>query len=89
MVDASDVILYLINASASASELRYLDAELKVLDLIGKPVVVILNHVEKSPSSNNRRLTCNSGVTEHLNRKGWSMFWYSMLLRVAGCKKVV
>ena len=49
MVDASDVILYLINASASASELRYLDAELKVLDLIGKPVVVILNHVEKKP----------------------------------------
>ena len=49
MVEASDVILYLINASAMASELNYLDAELKVLDLIGKPVVVILNHVEKTP----------------------------------------
>ena len=49
MVEASDVILYLINASAMASELNYLDAELKVLDLIDKPVVVILNHVEKKP----------------------------------------
>ncbi|HMS27383.1 MAG TPA: DUF2868 domain-containing protein [Burkholderiaceae bacterium] len=46
MVEESDVILYMINASATSSELSYLDAELKVLDLIGKPVVVILNQVE-------------------------------------------
>lgn len=47
MVEASDVILYMINASASASDLSYLDAELKVLDLIDKPVVVLLNQVEQ------------------------------------------
>ena len=45
MLDESDVVLYLVNASENPLEVAYLDAELKVLDLIGKPVVVLLNQV--------------------------------------------
>jgi GTPase Era involved in 16S rRNA processing len=49
MLDESDVVLYLINASENpaknSEQMAYLDAELKVLDLIGKPVVVLLNQV--------------------------------------------
>ena len=43
ILDESDVVLYLINASERPEDVAYLDAELKVLDLIGKPVVVLLN----------------------------------------------
>ena len=43
ILDESDVVLYLINASENPDDVAYLDAELKVLDLIGKPVVVLLN----------------------------------------------
>ena len=45
ILDESDVVLYLINASENPDYVAYLDAELKVLDLIGKPVVVLLNQV--------------------------------------------
>jgi GTPase Era involved in 16S rRNA processing len=45
ILDESDVVLYLINASERPEDVAYLDAELKVLDLIGKPVVVLLNQV--------------------------------------------
>jgi len=45
ILDESDVVLYLVNASENSADVAYLDAELKVLDLIGKPVVVLLNQV--------------------------------------------
>jgi GTPase Era involved in 16S rRNA processing len=45
ILDESDVVLYLVNASENPADIAYLDAELKVLDLIGKPVVVLLNQV--------------------------------------------
>ena len=45
ILDESDVVLYLINASENPTDIAYLDAELKVLDLIGKPVVVLLNQI--------------------------------------------
>jgi GTPase SAR1 family protein len=45
ILDESDVVLYLVNASESPEDVSYLDAELKVLDLIGKPVIVLLNQV--------------------------------------------
>jgi GTPase Era involved in 16S rRNA processing len=47
ILDESDVVLYLINASENPEDIAYLDAELKVLDLIGKPVVVLLNQVSE------------------------------------------
>jgi GTP-binding protein EngB required for normal cell division len=47
ILDESDVVLYLVNASENPADIAYLDAELKVLDLIGKPVIVLLNQVGK------------------------------------------
>ena len=45
ILDEADVVLYLINASEAPQDVAYLDAELKVLDLIGKPVIVLLNQL--------------------------------------------
>ena len=45
ILDEADVVLYLINASEAPEDVAYLDAELKVLDLIGKPVIVLLNQL--------------------------------------------
>ncbi|MEO6292591.1 MAG: DUF2868 domain-containing protein, partial [Burkholderiaceae bacterium] len=50
ILDEADVVLYLINASEAPEDMAYLDAELKVLDLIGKPVIVLLNQLG-SPST--------------------------------------
>ena len=45
ILDEADVVLYLINASEAPQDVAYLDAELRVLDLIGKPVIVLLNQL--------------------------------------------
>ena len=39
----ADVVLYLVNAAESPGDVGYLDAELQVLALIGKPVIALLN----------------------------------------------
>jgi 50S ribosome-binding GTPase/Domain of unknown function (DUF3482) len=41
----ADVVLYLVNASELPQEAGYLDAELQVLALLGKPVVAVLNQL--------------------------------------------
>ncbi len=45
VLDQADVVLYLVNASEAPEDAAYLDAELKVLALIGKPVVALLNQL--------------------------------------------
>jgi len=45
VLGASDVVLYLVNASEPPEDAAYLAAELEVLALIGKPVVALLNQV--------------------------------------------
>jgi len=45
VMDESDVVLYLVNASEAPEDAGYLDAELHVLGLIGKPVVALLNQL--------------------------------------------
>lgn len=45
ILEQSDVVLYLVNASEEPEDAGYLDPELKVLGLIGKPVVVLLNQL--------------------------------------------
>ena len=49
IVDEADLVLYLVNASESPEDAGYLDAELRVLELIGKPVLVLLNQLGKPP----------------------------------------
>lgn len=41
--DESDVVLYLVNSAESPENVGYLDAELRILDWIGKPAIVLLN----------------------------------------------
>jgi GTPase SAR1 family protein len=45
VVEQADAVLYLVDASQPPEAQGYLDAELQVLDLIGKPVVVLLNQL--------------------------------------------
>ena len=41
--DASDVVLYLVNSSESPQDAGYLMPEMKILQWLGKPVVILLN----------------------------------------------
>ena len=43
--DEADVVLYLVNAGEDPAAAGYVDAEMKVLGWIGKPVVVLLNQL--------------------------------------------
>ena len=43
VLEQADVVLYLANAAEQPEDVAYLDAELRVLALIGKPVLVLLN----------------------------------------------
>lgn len=41
--ESADVVLYLVNSSENPKDAGYVPAEMKILDWIGKPVVVLLN----------------------------------------------
>src|SRR5690606_14767977 len=41
----ADVVLYLVNASEPLAQSRYIGDEMRVLDWIGKPVIVLLNQL--------------------------------------------
>ena len=41
--DAADVVLYLVNSAENPEDAGYLAAEMKILQWLGKPVVVLLN----------------------------------------------
>ncbi|MGZ8321395.1 MAG: DUF3482 domain-containing protein [Telluria sp.] len=43
--DAADVVLYLVNSSEHPDDAGYLPAEMKILEWLGKPVVVLLNQL--------------------------------------------
>jgi hypothetical protein len=43
--EACDVVLYVINATESPEDARYVGAELQILEWIGKPVLVLLNQL--------------------------------------------
>jgi hypothetical protein len=43
--DAADVVLYLVNSSEHPNDAGYLPAEMKILEWLGKPVVVLLNQI--------------------------------------------
>lgn len=45
VLDQADVVLYLVNAAEAPEDAGYLAAELQVLALVGKPVVVLLNQL--------------------------------------------
>ena len=43
--DDADIVLYLVNSSEHPRDAGYLPAEMKILDWLGKPVVVLLNQL--------------------------------------------
>lgn len=43
--DEADVVLYLVNSSENPGDAGYLPAEMKILEWLGKPVVVLLNQM--------------------------------------------
>lgn len=45
VLDAADAVLYLVNASEAPYDAAYVESELTVLDLLGKPAVVLLNQI--------------------------------------------
>jgi hypothetical protein len=45
ILDEADVVLYLVNAAEAPHDAAYVDAELQILTLIGKPVIVLLNQL--------------------------------------------
>ena len=45
ILEQADVVLYLVNAAQSPEDSGYLDSELQVLQLLGKPVIVLLNQM--------------------------------------------
>jgi len=59
--DDADVVLYLVNAAESPGDAAYVEAEMEILGLLGRPVVVLLNHVGQDPAG-------AAAVTEAWNR---------------------
>ena len=51
VMDEADVVLYLVNAAEAPEDAGYLDAELQVLGLIGKPVLALLNQLGPAGSA--------------------------------------
>jgi GTPase SAR1 family protein len=45
--DTADIVLYLVNSSEDPQDAGYLPAEMKILEWLGKPVVVLLNQSGK------------------------------------------
>jgi hypothetical protein len=45
IIDDADVVLYLVSAAEAPGDVAWLDAEMTILDLIGKPVLVLLNQL--------------------------------------------
>jgi hypothetical protein len=43
--DSADVVLYLVNSAENPRDAGYLPAEMKILEWLGKPVVVLLNQL--------------------------------------------
>ncbi|HPU51144.1 MAG TPA: GTPase domain-containing protein [Burkholderiaceae bacterium] len=43
--DSADVVLYLVNAAEDPDDATYVQAEMRILDWVGKPVIVLLNQL--------------------------------------------
>lgn len=67
ILDQADIVLYLVNASESPEDVGYLDAELEVLELLGKPVIVLLNQMgpPRGPDSDAAEIARWRGRTRH------------------------
>ncbi len=67
--DHADVVLYLVNASESADDAAYVAVEMRVLDWVGKPVIVLLNQLGP-PRAASEEAAELQGWRGHLARDG-------------------
>jgi len=77
-----DVVLYLVDASQAPEDVGYLDAELQVLALTGKPTVALLNQLGEPGAQDDalverwrRRLEAAQGVRAVLPLDAFSRCW--------------
>ena len=83
------MVLYLVNAAEAPEDAGYLDAELTVLDLIGKPVIVLLNQLgpPRAPADGGGRGAALAQA-HCAGRPACATCWRSTPSRAAGCRKV-
>jgi hypothetical protein len=67
--DAADVVLYLVNSSEDPRDAGYLAPEMKILEWLGKPVVVLLNQLG-APRPEDQELAEQRRWKEYLDRFG-------------------
>jgi hypothetical protein len=67
--DAADVVLYLVNSSEDPRDAGYLAPEMKILEWLGKPVVVLLNQLGP-PRPDDQEQAEQRRWTEYLDRFG-------------------
>ena len=87
VLEQADVVLYLVNAAEAPEDAGYLDAELQVLGLIGKPVLALLNQLGPAGAAANaeaedslaarwqQRLAAAPGVQAVLPLDAFSRCW--------------
>ena len=70
VLDEADAVLYLVNAAEAPEEAAFVDAELKVLALVGKPVIVLLNQLgaPKPPAARSGRRAALARTPERRGR---------------------
>jgi hypothetical protein len=67
--DAADVVLYLVNSSEDPRDAGYLAPEMKILEWLGKPVVVLLNQLG-APRPEDQELAEQRRWKDYLDRFG-------------------
>jgi hypothetical protein len=67
--DAADVVLYLVNSSEDPRDAGYLAPEMKILEWLGKPVVVLLNQLG-APRPEDHELAEQRRWKDYLDRYG-------------------
>ena len=69
--DATDVVLYVVDASEDPAAASYLDPEMKILGWIGKPVLVLLNQIGARHGRALEEDTRVQAWRAHLARYSW------------------
>ena len=69
--DTTDVVLYVVDASEDPATASYLDAEMRILGWIGKPVLVLLNQIGARHGAALEKDARVQAWQEHLGRYPW------------------
>ena len=90
VLDQADVVLYLVNAAEAPEDAAYLDAELQVLGLIGKPVLALLNQLGPAGRAGDAEVWSRwprAGASGSRRRRACKRSCRSTPSRAAGCRR--